>query len=107
MGSQVKIQTTFQHIPYITKATINTFSISGVGATNNGAVDLNENGTGQFGFKLIGPNGQALSGGPARAILELYGPNAIQLAAIFSSSTGSLLLGTWRISGGLLANRCG
>jgi hypothetical protein len=107
MGSQVTIKTTFQHIPNVTKATINTFSISEIGATNNGAVDLSENGAAKFSFKLIGPNGQALNGGSAQAILEFYGPNAIQLSATFSSSRRSLLLGTWRISGGLLANRCG
>jgi hypothetical protein len=102
MGQNMTIQTTFQHSG-TGLATINTFDVQGVGATTSGGIGIANDGIANFNFRTYAANGQSLTGGYAKAMLEFYGPNAIQLSATFS--------GPWRgtslISGGLLANRCG
>jgi hypothetical protein len=93
----VLIQTSFQHTMF-TKATINTFYISEIGETTSAAIAIEGNGTSTVTFRTYGPNGVSLNGGLATALVEFYGPGAIQLSATFS--------GPWRgqrISGALLA----
>jgi hypothetical protein len=96
----VSIQVTFQHS--LGAATINTFDVSSIGATNSGGVDIANGGTANFKFRTYGPNGTSLNGPYAKAMLEFYGPAAIQLSGTFSGPHAAAI-----VTGAFLANRCG